>query len=304
MGFDSSDDAAVYRVRDDLAIVQTVDFFPPMVDDPYTFGQVAATNSLSDIYAMGGQPATAMNLICFPSCLPVSVMGEILAGGYDKVQEAGAIVAGGHTIEDEEPKYGLCVTGFMHPKDVLTNSGAQVGDALVLTKSLGTGILSTGGKAGMLTDGEYRRMVELMTTLNNTAQECMIQVGAHACTDITGFGLLGHAYEMAAGSGMTLALDSRRIPVEKKALELAREGIIPGGAYNNRGYLQDFVEIAPTVSLELSDVLYDPQTAGGLLIALPEHKAPELLRRLEEWTGDARMIGYARPFDGKSIRVK
>ena len=147
-------------------------------------------------------------------------------------------------------------------------------------------------------------MVELMTTLNKNAQECMIQVGAHACTDITGFGLLGHAYEMAAGSGMTLALDSRRIPVEKKALELAREGIIPGGAYNNRGYLQDFVEIAPTVSLELSDVLYDPQTAGGLLIALPEHKAPELLRRLEEWTGDARMIGYARPFDGKSIRVK
>ena len=226
MGFDSSDDAAVYRVRDDLAVVQTVDFFPPMVDDPYTFGQIAATNSLSDIYAMGGQPATAMNLICFPSCLPVGVMGEILAGGYSKVQEAGAIIAGGHTIEDEEPKYGLCVTGFMHPKDVLTNSGAQVGDALVLTKSLGTGILSTGGKAGMLTDGEYRRMVELMTALNKQAQECMLQTGAHACTDITGFGLLGHAYEMAAGSGVTLVLDSRRIPVEKRALELAREGII------------------------------------------------------------------------------
>lgn len=304
VGFDSSDDAAVYKVREDLAIVQTVDFFPPMVDDPYVFGQIAATNSLSDVYAMGSTPATAMNLICFPSCLPVSIMGEILAGGYAKVQEAGAIIAGGHTIEDEEPKYGLCVTGFIHPKDVLTNAGCQVGDALVLTKSLGTGILSTGGKADLLTDGEYKRMVELMTTLNKYARDCMVRVGAHACTDITGFGFLGHAYEMAAGSGMTLVIDSRRVPVEKKALELAQEGIIPSGAYNNRGYLQDDVEMGGGVSLELSDVLYDPQTAGGLLISLPEHKAPELLRQLEEFTGDARLVGYVKPFDGKSIVVK
>lgn len=305
MGFDSSDDAAVYRVREDLAIVQTVDFFPPMVDDPYTFGQIAATNSLSDIYAMGGQPATAMNLICFPTCLPVSVMGEILAGGYDKVREAGAIIAGGHTIEDEEPKYGLCVTGFMHPKDVLTNAGAQVGDALVLTKSLGSGILSTGGKVGMLTDSEYKRMVELMTTLNKNAQQCMIQTGAHACTDVTGFGFLGHAYEMAAGSGKTLVLDSRRVPVESKALELAREGIIPGGAYNNRGYLQDSVEIAPTVPLELSDVLFDPQTAGGLLIAADPAGAGELLAALAPCVPSAQRIGEILPdSDGARILLR
>ncbi len=291
-------------MREDLAIVQTVDFFPPMVDDPYTFGQIAATNSLSDIYAMGATPTTAMNLICFPTCLPVSVMGEILAGGYSKVQEAGAIIAGGHTIEDEEPKYGLCATGFIHPKDVLTNAGCQVGDALVLTKALGTGILSTASKADLLSEEEYRRMVELMTTLNRNARDCMIRVGAHACTDITGFGLLGHAYEMAAGSGMTVVLDSRRVPIVPKALELAREGIIPSGAYNNMGYIQDQIQIANTVPLEVSDVLADPQTAGGLLIALPEHKAPELLSQLEAFTGDARMVGYVKPFSGKSLEVR
>lgn len=304
MGFDSSDDAAVYKVREDLAIVQTVDFFPPMVDDPYTFGQIAAVNSLSDVYAMGSTPATAMNLICFPNCLPVSVMGEILAGGYNKVQEAGAIIAGGHTIEDEEPKYGLCVTGFIHPRDVLTNSGCREGDVLVLTKALGTGILSTANKAELLTEGEYRHMVELMTTLNKYAASCMSGLGAHACTDVTGFGFLGHAYEMAAGSKKTLVLDSAAIPVVDKALELAREGIIPAGAYANRGYLQDHVDMASSVSLELSDVLYDPQTAGGLLISLPEDRATELLRRLEDFTGDARLVGYVKPFGGKSIEVK
>lgn len=304
MGFDSSDDAAVYKVREDLAIVQTVDFFPPMVDDPFVFGQIAATNSLSDVYAMGATPATAMNLICFPSCLPVSVIGDIMAGGYDKVKEAGAIIAGGHTIEDQEPKYGLCVTGFIHPKDVLTNSGCQVGDVLVMTKALGTGILSTAGKAGLLEEADYRRMVELMTTLNNKARDCMVRVGAHACTDITGFGFLGHTYEMATGSGMTIAIDSRRVSVVPRALELAREGIIPAGAYSNMGYIQDEIEIAGGVPLELRDVLSDPQTAGGLLIALPEHKAPELLSLLEEYTGDAQVVGTVKPFTGKSLEVR
>lgn len=304
MGFDSSDDAAVYKVREDLAIVQTVDFFPPMVDDPFTFGQIAATNSLSDVYAMGATPATAMNLICFPSCLPVSVIGDIMAGGYDKVKEAGAIIAGGHTIEDAEPKYGLCVTGFIHPKDVLTNAGCQVGDVLVMTKALGTGILSTAGKAGLLEEADYKRMVELMTTLNSKARDCMVRVGAHACTDITGFGFLGHTYEMATGSGMTIAVDSRRVSVVPRALELAREGIIPAGAYSNMGYIQDEIEIAGGVPLELRDVLSDPQTAGGLLISLPEHKAPELLAQLEEFTGDARVVGYVKPFTGKSLEVR
>ncbi len=304
MGFDSSDDAAVYKVREDLAIVQTVDFFPPMVDDPYIFGQIAATNSLSDIYAMGATPTTAMNLICFPTCLPVSLIGDILAGGYEKVKEAGAIIAGGHTIEDEEPKYGLCVTGFIHPRDVLTNAGCQVGDVLVMTKALGTGILSTAGKAGLLSEADYKRMVELMTTLNNNARDCMVRVGAHACTDITGFGFLGHSYEMAVGSGKTIAIDARRVAVVPRALELAREGIIPAGAYNNMGYIQDAVEIAKDVPLELSDALADPQTAGGLLIALPEDKAPALLSMLEAYTGDARVVGTVKPFTGKSLEVK
>lgn len=304
MGFDSSDDAAVYKVREDLAVVQTVDFFPPIVDDPYTYGQIAATNSLSDIYAMGGTPATAMNLICFPSCLPVELIGEILAGGYHKVQEAGAIIAGGHTIDDEEPKYGLCVTGFMHPKDVLTNASCKVGDVLVLTKALGTGILSTAAKADLLTPAEYKRMVELMTTLNKYAQSCMSQVGANACTDVTGFGFLGHSFEMAQGSGMTIAIDSHRIPVVPRALELANEGIIPAGAYANMGYLQPHITIAPTVPLALSDALVDPQTAGGLLISLPEHKAPQLLKLLEEFTGDAAIVGSVKPYTGNYLEIR
>ena len=303
VGFDSSDYAAVYKVREDLAIVQTVDFFPPMVDDPYVFGQIAATNSLSDVYAMGSTPATAMNLICFPSCLPVSIMGEILAGGYAKVQEAGAIIAGGHTIEDEEPKYGLCVTGFIHPKDVLTNAGCQVGDALVLTKSLGTGILSTGGKADLLTDGEYKRMVELMTTLNKSARDAMVKYHVHACTDVTGFGLLGHSYEMAQGSGVELELNVDAIDLIPEALEFANMGLLPAGMYRNRSFAEPGVDVG-AIELCKQDLLYDPQTAGGLLISLPEHKAPELLRQLEEFTGDARLVGYVKPFDGKSIVVK
>lgn len=304
MGFDSSDDAAVYQVRDDLAIVQTVDFFPPIVDDPYTFGQIAATNSLSDVYAMGAEPATAMNLICFPTCLPLDIMGDILAGGYSKVQEAGAIVAGGHTIEDEEPKYGLCVTGFIHPKDVLTNAGCKEGDVLVLTKALGTGILSTAAKAQILDADSERHMVELMTTLNAGACKAMMAVGANACTDVTGFGLLGHSFEMASGSKKTIELYAKEMPIAPQALEMARMGIIPEGAYSNRTYLEEHMQIADSVPLELSDVLVDPQTAGGLLISLPENRAGELLSRLEEVTGDARIVGKVLPFDGKELRVR
>ncbi len=304
VGFDSSDDAAVYQVRDDLAIVQTVDFFPPMVDDPYVFGQIAATNSLSDVYAMGTKPATAMNLICFPTCLPLEVMGEILQGGYSKVQESGAIIAGGHTIEDNEPKYGLCVTGFIHPKDVLTNAGCREGDVLVLTKALGTGILSTALKAQMLSDSDYQHMVELMTTLNAKSCEAMMAVGANACTDVTGFGLLGHAYEMAEGSGKTIELYSKEMPIVPAALEFAKMGIVPAGAYSNRSYLEPHMSIDPSVSLALSDALVDPQTAGGLLISLPESRAGELLSRLEEVTGDARVVGRVIPECGKRILVK
>lgn len=275
-----------------------------MVDDPYVFGQIAATNSLSDVYAMGTKPATAMNLICFPTCLPLEVMGEILQGGYSKVQESGAIIAGGHTIEDNEPKYGLCVTGFIHPKDVLTNAGCREGDVLVLTKALGTGILSTALKAEMLSDSDYRHMVELMTTLNAKSCEAMMAVGANACTDVTGFGLLGHAYEMAEGSGKTIELYSKEMPIVPAALEFAKMGIVPAGAYANRSYLEPHMTIDPSVPLALSDALVDPQTAGGLLISLPESRAGELLSRLEEVTGDARVVGRVLPDCGKQILVK
>lgn len=285
-------------------MIQTVDFFPPIVDDPYTFGQIAAANAISDIYAMGGVPKLAMNLICFPSCLDLKIMEEILQGGYSKVIEAGAIIAGGHTIEDNEPKYGLCVTGYAHPKEILANSTAREGDILVLTKSLGTGILSSAAMAEILPEKDYKVMVGMMSHLNKYAQEAMMPCRPSACTDITGFGLLGHAFEMAHGSGLTIELFSDHVPALPKALELAREGVIPGGAYNNMGYLEKDVEIAKRVPLELSDVMYDPQTSGGLLIAVPEERVEELCSRLTDKGEEAHIIGYTKAFDGKSIRVR
>lgn len=284
-------------------MIQTVDFFPPVVDDPYIFGQIAAANAMSDIYAMGGVPKIAMNLICFPSCLDLKIMEEILQGGYNKVIEAGAIIAGGHTIEDNEPKYGLCVTGYAHPRDVLANSTAKEGDILILTKTLGSGVLSTAAKAEMLPEKEYKDMVALMSRLNKYAQEAMMPSRPSACTDVTGFGLLGHAAEMARGSGKTIELFTSGIPVHPKALELAREGLVPGGAYNNMEYLKDDVVIASDISLELSDLLYDPQTSGGLLIAVDEKEVEALTRRLRDGGDEAHVVGYVKAFDGKAIRV-
>ena len=303
VGFDSSDDAAVYRINEETALIQTVDFFPPIVDDPFQFGQVAATNALSDVWAMGGTPKIAMNLLTFPSCLPLEVVKEILAGGYDKVQEAGAVIVGGHSIEDKEPKYGLCVAGFARPDEILTNSGAQVGDILVLTKPLGTGILSTGAKAGLLTQEEYHEMLSLMITLNKKGQEAMLPVHPTACTDITGFGLLGHVKEMAEGSGCTIKLWGEKIPIVPKALELAKDGIIPGGAYNNRGYLGDCIQESAALPLEVADVLYDPQTAGGLLITVPEPRAMELLSRLHDLGVPGVAIGSVVPQTDAAVQV-
>ena len=304
VGFDSSDDAAVYRVSADTALIQTVDFFPPVVDDPYDFGRIAASNALSDVYAMGGVPKLAMNLLAIPSCLGAEVAGAILAGGADKAVEAGAVIAGGHSIEDQEPKYGMCVTGFARPEDILTNSGARPGDLLVLTKALGTGILTTGAKAELLSEAEYRSMVELMASLNRLAQAAMMPARPNACTDVTGFGLMGHIKELAQGSGVSVELWSQEIPVVPKALELAREGIIPGGAYRNRDFVGDSAEIGAGVSLALTDVLFDPQTAGGLLIAVPEERAAELLARLEDGGVSAAAIGRALEAGGPLIRVK
>ena len=303
VGFDASDDAAVYRVSDEVAMVQTVDFFPPVVDDPYVFGQIAAANALSDVYAMGGVPKLAMNLLAFPSCLPLEAVGEILAGGASKVAEAGAVIAGGHSIEDPEPKYGLCVTGLVHPHRVLTNSGGKEGDILVLTKPLGTGILTTAAKAELLEEGDYREMVAVMTTLNRAAAEAAVPLRPNACTDITGFGLMGHAKELAEGSGLTVELWPNRVPILPKALELARDGIIPAGAYRNLDFAGPEVERAGEFPQEVLDCLYDPQTAGGLLVSIPEDRAEELLRRLANSGVSAAAVGAVRPRGEKLLRI-
>ncbi len=304
VGYDSSDDAAVYKVSDDVAMIQTVDFFPPVVDDPYTFGQIAATNALSDVYAMGGKPTLAMNLLAFPSCLPLEAVGDILAGGASKVTEAGAIIAGGHSIDDQEPKYGLCVTGLVHPDHILTNAGAREGDILVLTKALGTGILSTAAKAELLEQEDYDRMVALMTTLNKYAAQAAVPLHPNACTDVTGFGLVGHVKEMAEGCGHTIELWADKVPIVPTALALARDGIIPAGAYRNMDFAQDDVCQEDGIPQEVVDCMYDPQTAGGLLVSLPESQVPELLRRMEGEGVPAVPVGMVRPRGDKWVHIK
>ena len=304
VGFETSDDACVYRLGDGRTIIETVDFFPPMVDDPYAFGQIAAANALSDIYAMGAAPALAMNLLCVPTCLPLDVVEQIMAGGYSKVKEAGAIVAGGHTIEDTEPKYGLCVTGFANEDQVLTNSGARVGDVLVLTKPIGSGVLSTAEKFDMLSQEEIDYMVSVMAELNKNARDAVIQTGANACTDVTGFGLLGHSYEMASGSKVTIELYTDDIPLMGRALELARKEIVPGGAGQNFQYLQDKTSFAEEVEPALRDLMVDPQTSGGLLISLEEEKAQRLVELMKGKTFCAAVIGRVCDFDGTYVKVK
>ena len=293
VGYDKSDDASVYVVREDLAIVQTVDFFPPIVDDPFLFGQIAAANALSDIYAMGGEPKLAMNIMCVSSRMSREAIHEILRGGYDKAYEAGTIITGGHTIEDPEPKYGLSVTGFMHPHKVLTNASAQEGDVLILTKPLGVGILTTAAKAELtdrtLMDKVYRQMAQL----NREARDAMICYTVHSCTDVTGFGLLGHACEMARGSGLTLHIDTGKVPYHREAYELAEMGFVPAGAYRNRDFAQKDVQVRGHVSRAMQDILYDPQTSGGLLMAVAEKDAERLLAELKGCIPCAAVIGYA-----------
>ncbi len=304
MGFDTADDAAVYQVTDDIALIQTVDFFPPMLDDPYLFGQVAAANALSDIYAMGGTPKLAMNLLCFPQGkLPQQDVAEILRGGAEKVREAGALLCGGHTIEDPEPKYGLCVTGFAHPERILKNSAAQVGDLLVLTKPLGSGILSTAAKAELISQPQIKAMVDTMTQLNAAAASVMMKYPVHAATDVTGFGLVGHAAEMARGSGVSIQLFSREVPLMDGALAMAREGIVPGGARRNQAYLEPSTSIAKTVPDALADVLFDPQTSGGLLISLPASCAQALLEELLPHCPHARIVGEVQTLNQHHITI-
>lgn len=304
VGFDKKDDACVYKIADDKVSIQTVDFFPPMVDDPYTFGQIAATNALSDIYAMGGDPAVAMNLLCFPSCLDPFLMHDILSGGYSKISEAGAVVAGGHTIADPTPKYGLCVTGFAHPKEILTNSNAQVGDLLVLTKPIGIGILNTAAKAELLSSEKIKEVTNIMITLNKYAKESLKNLNVNSCTDITGFSLIGHSYEMASGSNKTIKIFTDYLPIIDDALSFAKMGIIPEGMYNNLEYLKDLFKCDNNTSQEMKDLLLDPQTSGGLLISMPEKDALEYVSRMELHNPWTKIIGEVTSKKDYSIIIK
>lgn len=305
IGFDTSDDAAVYRLNDELALIQTVDIFPPVVDDPYSYGKIAAANSLSDVYAMGGRPKLAMNIFCFPEDLPKDTVQAILQGGYEKVLEADAIICGGHTIRDPVPKYGLSVTGFVHPDRVLRNNTVVPGDVLILTKAVGTGVLTLSDKAGFLDEKQRKKLFLSMETLNRYAAELMDGFSeVHACTDVTGFGLLGHAFEMSDKSGCSLFLESSSIPFLDGAREYAAMGLIPEGAYKNRGYLDDLVKIEAGVREDVADLLFDPQTSGGLLIAVAESEGERLLERLKENVLDAQIIGYSESFMDYPLHVK
>lgn len=282
VGRETSDDAGVYRLSADLALVQTIDFITPVVNDPYDFGRIAAANALSDVYAMGGRPLTAMNVVCFPlKTMAKTILGEILRGGLEQIHAAGAVLVGGHSVEDAEPKYGLSVTGLVHPERVLTNAGAKPGDALILTKPIGTGVLATAIKAGLLSEAAERAAIATMAALNGPAAALMASYAVTACTDITGFGLLGHALEMATASRVCIALEADRVPLLPEARELVEMGLVPAGSYANRNYCSHQVLRPEAVDPILLDLAADAQTSGGLLLALPEDQAHALLADLQ-----------------------
>ena len=304
VGFDRNDDACVYKVNDELALVQTVDFFPPVVDDPYTFGQVAAANALSDVYAMGGEPKTCLNIMGVPRDFPKEVIREILRGGYDKVYEAGAVVAGGHTILDEEPKYGLSVTGYVHPDRFYRNCGARPGDVLILTKPLGTGILTTAAKADLVSEADREAMIRIMTELNKKARDIFVQHEIHACTDVTGFGLMGHLFEMVNGTDCEALVDTAAVEILPAALEFARMGVLAEGMYRNRDYCAAQVDEG-CVQTAVCDALFDPQTSGGLLAAVAPQDAESVLAMLQGRVLSAQKIGVIREYQhGKRIFLK
>ena len=292
VGYDKSDDASVYVLDDNTALIQTTDFFPPIVDDPYLYGRIAATNALSDVYAMGGEPKLALNILCAAEGMSDKTIREILRGGYDAAYEAGAIITGGHTIKGAEPIYGLAVSGFVHPQKVLTNSSAKPGDVLILTKPLGVGIITTGAKADMVEKDVMDRIYAQMATLNKAARDVMVQYDVHSCTDVTGFALLGHGFEMAQGSECTIHIQTSQVPYHSEALELAAMGLIPAGAYRNREYAQHGVAVQGNVSLAMEDILYDPQTSGGLLFAIPAEEAEDCLAQLKQKCPAAAIVGY------------
>lgn len=283
VGLDAIDDAGVYRLSDSLALIQTIDYFTPIVDDPYIFGQIAAANALSDIYAMGGEPLTAMNVVCFPSTtMDLSILREILEGGLATLRVAQVVLIGGHSVEDAELKYGLSVTGTIHPDNVIAKGNAKPGDKLILTKPLGTGIINTAIKAKMASESAIAKVTQSMITLNKDASEVMQKIGVNACTDITGFGLLGHACEMLQAGTVGMVMHSASIPIFHEAEQYSRKGLVPGGTHRNKNFRAHQIEFAPTLPPETSDILFDPQTSGGLLIAVAEAKAAQLLGKLRE----------------------
>ena len=304
VGIETSDDAAIYKVTDDIAMIQTVDFFTPIVDDPYMFGQIAAANSLSDVYAMGGEPKVALNIVGFPNCLDPQILGDILAGGADKVKEAGAVLVGGHTVQDDEPKYGLCVSGFVHPKKIFKNYGCKPGDVLILTKQVGTGIVNTAIKGEMASAAAIREAEIVMSSLNKKAKEVVDHFPVNACTDITGFGLLGHCVEMAEASNVTFELNVHDIAYLDEAISYAKMGLVPAGAYKNRGYSIDQVEVGHVEDFYL-DLLYDPQTSGGLLMSVAPENLQEMLADFRAAHMDTKVsiIGKVAEKSDKLIRL-
>lgn len=292
VGLDTSDDAGVYRLTDELALVQTLDFFTPIVDDPYSFGQIAAANAISDIYAMGGQPLTALNIVAFPiSTLDKHILSEILRGAADKVKEAGVTLVGGHSIDDKEPKFGLAVTGLVHPDKVRANAGAQIGDRIILTKPIGVGILTTSIKKEMLSSEEMDRVVQVMSTLNKRAAEIMEPYEVHACTDVTGFGLMGHSLEMAKASSAGIQIHAEKVPILPRVRELAEQGFVPGGTKNNYAHVEQDVLFPENMDQIHRWILCDAVTSGGLLIAVPEEQADQLLHDLIKDGVEAAQIG-------------
>ncbi|MDM7923821.1 MAG: selenide, water dikinase SelD [Pyrinomonadaceae bacterium] len=299
VGFDNSDDAGVFRLSDDVALVQTVDFFTPVADDPEVYGQVAAVNALNDVYAMGGKPLSALSIVCYPQKGDWDVLGKILLGGQRTMNAEGVVILGGHSVDDQEMKFGYAVTGTVHPDKVITNAGARPGDVLILTKPIGTGAINTAVKRGVASDSTIAACIDAMTTSAAAASKAMVAAGANACTDITGFGLMGHAFEVAKASNVTLNIDSVSVPLLPDVIELIGAGMLTRGDKNNRVYVGDTVRIAESVGKEMQSALFDPQTAGGLLISVPEERAVEILDAVPA----ARVIGRVAEFGGKLIEV-
>jgi selenide,water dikinase len=299
VGFDTADDAGVYKLTPELALVQTVDFFTPIVDDPYTFGAIAAANSLSDVYAMGGKPISALSLLAYPANGDLDDLEQILKGGANKIHESGCVILGGHSIADDEIKFGYSITGTVHPDRVKANAGARAGDALVFTKRIGTGVITTALKREIAKESDVQSAIDSMLTLNRRACEAMLVFDVHGCTDVTGFGLIGHAREMALGSGVTIEIDIAAVQFLPGALDYARQGALPGGLKNNREFASCAVEVTREIPAEIENLLYDPQTSGGLLISLPETDAAQLERALPE----AYRVGRVLPKGAKPIRL-